>query len=54
VDALDPGQLAQVRALAAGQRDPRPIDFFETEHIAAIHRDTSKSVNKKMITGGCI
>src|SRR5215211_1716256 len=34
-DAFDPRQLPQVRALAAGDHDPRLVDLLETQHVAA-------------------
>ena len=37
-DALDPRELPQVRALAAGDRDLRRVDLFETQHVAAHRR----------------
>ena len=35
-DAVDPRQLAQVRALAADDRDLRLVDLFETHHVAVV------------------
>ncbi len=34
-DALDPRKLAQVRALAANDRDLRLVDLLEIQHVAA-------------------
>ena len=34
-DAFDPRKLPQVRALAANDRDLRPVDLLETQHVAA-------------------
>src|SRR5262249_20184524 len=39
-NAFDPRKLPQLRALAAGERDLRFVDLFETQHVALGHRDT--------------
>ena len=33
-DAFDPRELPQVRALATNERDLRPVDLLETQHVA--------------------
>ena len=40
-DALDPRQLAQVRALAADDRDLRLVDLLQIPHVLLDHRATS-------------
>jgi hypothetical protein len=42
-DAVDPRQLAQVRALAANDRDPRLDNLVKTQHVLLDHRDTSEA-----------
>jgi len=41
-NAVDPRQLPQVRALAAGERDLRRVDLFESQHVALGHRVTPR------------
>ena len=40
-DALDPRQPAQVRALAANDRDPRLVNLLKIQHVLLGHCDTS-------------
>ncbi len=37
-DAVEPRQRAQVRALAADERDPRLVDLLEVPHVPRVHR----------------
>jgi hypothetical protein len=41
VDAVDPGQRPEMRALAADDRDLALVDLGETPHVPLGHRDTS-------------
>ena len=48
-DAVDPRQLAQVRALAANDRDLRLVDLVQTQHVAVGpdgHRHTLVNINQ--------
>ena len=40
-DALDPGQLPQLRALPADGGDPRHVDVRQIEHVGAAHESPS-------------
>ena len=42
-DAVDPRQPAQVRALAANDRDLHLVDLLQTQHVLLDHRDTSEA-----------
>jgi len=42
-DAVDPRQPAQVRALAANDRDLHLVNLLKTQHVLLAHRDTSEA-----------
>ena len=42
-DAFDPRQPAQVRALAAHDRDLRLVDLLKIQHVLLVHCDTSEA-----------
>ena len=41
VDAVDPRQNSQVRALAADERELRLVNLVQTQHVLLVHRETS-------------